>query len=82
MNMATKSAQELGNIKILPDETAPEILADAIVKISAAAQTLLNSKLKRRTILVLLQSETKLAMRDIETVLDAAANLSKTFVKP
>jgi len=61
------------------DEMGPELLASEIKKISDAAKELLSSKLSRRCILVLLNDATGISKRDIGEVLDAAADLEKTY---
>lgn len=64
----------------LPVET--EVLAEAIVAISASAKKLLGGKLKKRAVLVLIQdaSPRNLTLSDIEAVLDTAADLEKRYV--
>ncbi len=59
-----------------------EVLADAIVKLSAAVQRLdRSSGLNRQAIVILLQAETKQPRAVIESVLDAAANLQRRYCK-
>lgn len=60
---------------------AVEIMEKAIVEIADAARRLLDSRLKKKTVLVLLAHETKLAQWQIEAVLDNAAQLDKLYLK-
>ena len=69
-------------IKQPEEEIALEILAEHIIKIGQAAAVLRSSRLKERTILLLLQDITKLPQRDIKKVLDAQQVLENVFVKP
>lgn len=76
--MAEKSAAP----KILPDpEIGPELLAQAILDVSEAAKKLLNSPLKRRALLLLLRDASGIGMDECGRVLDAAADLRRTYVK-
>lgn len=71
-------------IKIKKNENNPEtkeILAEAIIKISEAMDSLDKSGLNRHAISVLIQFETKLAMRDINAVLDALKRLRGWYCK-
>jgi hypothetical protein len=56
-------------------------LADEIQKLSEIGAELANSKLKQRTIVLLLADMTKLAQRDIKAVLEALPVMRKTFLK-
>lgn len=72
------------NIEIVQSEEYPvplKILADEIVKVSQAAQSILNSRLTNRAILLLIKDRTGLPMNDIDKVLCAAADLEKQFIK-
>lgn len=65
-------------VKVKKSEPAPEskeILAEAIVRIGEAFDTLQRNGLNKRAIMVLIQAETRLPMRDIQTVLDALPRL-------
>jgi len=68
-------------ITIKPDDTAPEVLATAIVKLATAARQLLDSRLTDRAIQVLLRDATGESMATIERVLKGAATLNR-YVKP
>lgn len=62
-----------------PEST--EILADSIVRISAALDKLSASGLNRKAIVILIQASTKLSRRDIEAVLDAQKRLAGWYCK-
>ena len=67
-------------IKSDPPEST-EILAEAIVRISAAFDALQKSGLNRKAIVVLIQAETRIAARDINAVLDAMARLKVWYCR-
>ena len=61
-----------------------KIMEDAIVEVATAARKLLNSKLTKRAVLVLIKdsmSGTGVPMKDIELVLDCASRLDKRYLK-
>jgi hypothetical protein len=66
------------------DDVGPELLASEIAKVARAAQALLASRLTRRAVILLIQDlcPGRMAQRDIESVLDAAAALERVYVKP
>jgi hypothetical protein len=70
-------------IKVVqPDEEIPtEILAEAIVKLSAVGKTLKGSRLKKHTILLLLKDATKIPFHEIEKILDALPELERLYLK-
>lgn len=71
-------------ITIKQDEKNPiptEVIAEAIVEISAAIKKLNNSKLKPRVVYLLIKDMTGVPLGTIETVLNAAQSLEKTFLK-
>lgn len=68
----------MARISVKKNEQQPEskeILAEAIVRIGKAFEDLQKSGLNKRAILVLVQAETKIAMRDIKAVIDALPRL-------
>jgi len=67
-------------IKSDPPETK-EILAEAITRIGTAFEELQKSGLNRKAIIVLIQAETKLPRRDIETVLNALPRLKGWYCR-
>lgn len=67
-------------VKSDPPETT-EILAEAITNIGDAVVRMNKSGLNRRAIVILLQAETKLSRKDIETVLDALPRLRGWYCK-
>lgn len=61
-----------------------KIMEDAIIEVATAARKLLNTRLNKRAILVLIKdsmSGSGLPMKDIEMVLDCAAQLDKRYLK-
>jgi hypothetical protein len=72
-------------IKQEKDKEIPvEILAKAIVEVAEAAKKLQNSRLSKRAICLLIKDSmtgTGIPMKDIQTVLDCAANLDKRYIK-
>ena len=61
-----------------------KIMEDAIVEVATAARKLLNSKLSKRAVFVLIKDSmvgTGVPLRDIELVLDCAAKLDKRYLK-
>ena len=58
-----------------------EVLAESIVKLSKFGEQLKSTKLKERTILLLLHDTTKVPMREIKTILDALPTLAKKYIK-
>jgi len=77
-----RQVKTLGADSLLPPEKnapSPEILAEAIVKISAGFESLKKSGLNQKAIVVLLNDCTGVGKRDIESVLLGLANLSKVY---
>lgn len=73
------------SVIIKKDEKNPEpmeIIAKSIIEISNAFKRMSSSALKPRTVYLLIKDMTGISMSDIEKVLNAAASLEKTFVKP
>lgn len=59
-----------------PDQPeSKEILAEAIVRIGEAFEKLKQGGLNQKAIIILICAETKLAQRDVKTVLDALPRL-------
>ena len=61
-------------------DTADE-LADEIEKLSEVFTALENSRLKRRTVVLLIHDMTKVGKRDIDTILDALPDLAERYLK-
>jgi len=59
-----------------------EELADAIVKLSEIGKKLKESRLKSRTIALLLRDMTGVSMGHIDLILNAIPILEKTYLKP
>lgn len=80
--MATAAKTQTITVKTNEQNPEPlEVLAQSIIEVSEAAQRFNNSRLKSRAILVLIKDITGLSMRDIETVLNAAAKLKDVYIK-
>lgn len=72
------------NIKVVKNAEKPEskeILAEAIVRIGAALDALSKSGLNERAIVVLIQAETKISLRDIRDVLGALRKLKGWYCR-
>lgn len=66
------------------NEIPVEVLAKSIVEVADAAKKLLSSKLSKRAICVLIKDSMSgpgVTMKDIQVVLDCAANLDKRYIK-
>ncbi len=77
--MATKS-----RVNVQQDENAfveKNILAQAIVDISKAAQALARGGLNRKAIVVLVAHRSKVSQRQCEEVLDALRDLEREYTK-
>lgn len=59
-----------------------EIIAKHIERLTKATEALRTSRLKEKTILILLKDMTGMAQRDIKIVLDALPLLAKEYLKP
>lgn len=59
----------------------PEVLAEAITRISKGFDALRKSGLNKKAIVVLLHDSTRVAKRDIETVLVGLENLSRNYCR-
>lgn len=73
-------------VTVKKDEKDPqptEIIAQAIIDVSAAAKKLLSSRLSMRAIVILIQhsSVKSLSIADIQNVLNCAATLEETYIK-
>ena len=61
-----------------------QIIEQAILEVATAARTLLNTRLTKRAILVLIKDSmtgSGLPLKDIELVLDCASRLDKKYLK-
>lgn len=67
--------------EIAQDEMFEPIIT-AIQDVSDAVKKLQNSKVKERVILLLIRDSTNLPLTDIQTVLNAAAQLKSKYLKP
>lgn len=80
-------AKENPSVKIVKDGdkvVQVEIMEQAIVDVATAARKLLNSKLTKRAILVLIRDSiigNNIGLKDIEVVLDCASKLDKRYLK-
>lgn len=73
-------------VEVETDDTAPKVLAQAIVKISDGMQKLLDGPLTNEAIVVLIHESVPVkdrpTKRDIKTVLAAVHGLAGKWVKP
>lgn len=66
------------------NEVPIEVLAKSIVEVSEAARKLLNSRLSKRAVIVLIKDSMMgpgLPLKEIELVLDCASKLDKRYLK-
>ena len=74
----------MARVKVVQEVDAPvekEVLAEAIIKISAAAEALRKSGLNEKAIIVLIADKTKFSKNTIRTVLDGLADLRRTYTR-
>ncbi len=64
-----------------PKVAAPQILADAIVKVSNAADLLLRSELTEKALLILLSHSSGVPQKTVKIVLQSARDLAKDYVR-
>ena len=79
----SRALKSSGPVQVLNEENiAPALLAKAICDVADAAKTILGGPLKRRAIVVLLQDSIGpgITKKQIEQVLDAAADLKRSYV--
>lgn len=88
-SMSKKNTAKASNVKVIKDELkpeTPEILAKAIIQISEAFESFLNSNLTRRALITLLLDlpeirSSKVGRSDIELVLNNLPKLKGYYVK-
>ena len=83
-----KQTQKAQNIKVIKDELkpeTPEVLAKALIQISDAFASFLNSSLNQRAIITLLldmpEIRNKISRSEIELVLNNLPKLKSYYVK-
>jgi hypothetical protein len=81
VNMNSKSVQRRIAIQQGDPPVEVPVLADAILKISKAAEDLVKSGLNRKAIIVLLMHKTHFGYGTIECVLDGLADLRKDYCR-
>lgn len=64
------------------EEIHVDVLAEAIVKISAEMARINDSRLNRKALLVLLSHSTGLTQRDVANVVDSLASLETMYCTP
>lgn len=69
-------------LKVLPDENAPEIVAQALVDIAEGFRKFETSRLGRRALVTLIHDHSSVSRRDIELVLNNLAQLDTIHLKP
>lgn len=72
-----------GSVRIVKSDPpeSKQILAEAITRISDGYTELLRSGINRKAIVILIQAETRLPQRDINTVLDALPRLKGWYCR-
>lgn len=82
--MAESRQDARNKITLRVNEENPEpveLIAQSIIDVADAFKKIDSGKLKRKTIVILIQDITKLPQRDIEAVLNAAAQLKERYLK-
>ena len=69
-------------LKVVPDDNAPEIIAQSLVDIAAGFRNLEKSRLSRRALVTLIHDVSKVSRKDIELVLNNLAQLDTLHLKP
>jgi hypothetical protein len=79
---ASKKPVKTITVSTLNENEAPiEIIAENIAKIAKAMETINSGRLKKRTVLILIQDITGCSLKDIDNILQAAQELDKHFLK-
>lgn len=84
MRANSMSRKDGGPVRIKKDEKNPEadeVIARSIIEISDGMKKILSGSLKLRTIVILIAHETKLPQREVQRVLEAAADLKRLYCK-
>lgn len=77
-----KSKDQKITIKVSEENPEPlELIAKSIVDIAEAIEKINNSKLSRRTVVLILQDATGITQREINMILDLAPKLRSTYLK-
>jgi hypothetical protein len=75
----------MNKVKVVQREGEPpielEIIAQDIAKLAQVGRNIAASRLKQKTILILLSHFTGLGQHNIKTILDALPQLEKTYLK-
>lgn len=81
--MSNKKAQTQTITVNVNQENAPDLdlLADQIIEVSQAFKKIVNSKLKERTVLLLLQDATGVPMGTIKKILEAGPKLALNYTR-
>jgi hypothetical protein len=77
----TKPVQIKPSVTIVNDDTPTEVLASAIVDISRAAKSLLSSRLRHDTLIMLISHSAKVPQKHVKAVLDSLTDLERRYLK-
>ncbi len=66
--------------KAIVEQQPTDILADAIIGISAAMERLLASGVNQRAVTILIHHDTKINIRDINRVFDSLSSLREAYM--
>lgn len=73
---------EVPTVQQLQEQQTPdETIADAVKNVSEGTKKLLNGRLNKRALLLLLSHASGVSQRQVESVLDAMAGLEKRYLK-
>jgi len=76
-----KAAKPEPTITVKDDGTPTEVLASAIVDISKAAKSLLSSRLRHDTLIMLIAHSSKVSQKNVKAVLDSLTDLERRYLK-
>lgn len=68
-------------INVKNDDTPIEVLAASIVDISKAAKSLLSSRLRHDTLIMLIAHSSKVSQKNVKAVLDSLTDLERRYLK-
>ncbi|HZI26228.1 MAG TPA: hypothetical protein VFD46_14185 [Chryseolinea sp.] len=81
MNKKPSKTQTI-TVKVNEENPEPlELIAKSIIEVAEAFQKIEASQLRRHTVVLLIQAQTKISQKDINSVLDCAVKLKSIYLK-
>lgn len=68
-------------VAVKNDDTPIEVLAASIVDISRAAKSLLSSRLRHDTLIMLISHSSKVSQKNVKAVLESLTDLERRYLK-